>query len=58
MERNPKPELDRRRNISTYGYVQAKSLVYSKHGSPQDVLEYLPPPPPSHPRVANTHVTG
>ncbi|MCJ1313870.1 mitochondrial 2-enoyl thioester reductase [Agyrium rufum] len=30
--------LDRRRQISTYGYTQAKALVYSKHGDPQDVL--------------------
>lgn len=45
MERNLKADLDRRRNISTYGYVQAKSLVYSKHGSPQDVLEYISPAP-------------
>ncbi len=58
MQRNPKPDLDRRRNISTYGYVQAKSLVYSKHGSPQDVLKYIPPSPPSHTRAANIQVTG
>ena len=53
MERNRKPDLDRQRNISTYGYVQAKSLVYSKNGSPQDVLEYTTPPTTSHPRAAN-----
>ena len=58
MERNPKPDLDRRRNISTYGYVQAKSLVYSKHGVPQDVLEYIPPPTPSHPRAAKIPLTS
>ncbi|KAL6718217.1 mitochondrial 2-enoyl thioester reductase [Lecanora helva] len=29
----------RRRLISTYGYTQAKSLVYSEHGSPSDVLQ-------------------
>ncbi|KAL2038808.1 hypothetical protein N7G274_008566 [Stereocaulon virgatum] len=34
-----KRAIDRQRPISTYGYVQAKSLVYSKHGSPQDVLD-------------------
>ncbi|MCJ1472784.1 mitochondrial 2-enoyl thioester reductase [Lambiella insularis] len=27
-----------RRPISTYGYTQAKSLVYSKYGEPKDVL--------------------
>jgi mitochondrial enoyl-[acyl-carrier protein] reductase / trans-2-enoyl-CoA reductase len=30
--------LDRRRTISSYGYTQAKALVYSKYGEPQDVL--------------------
>ena len=31
--------LDRRRLISTYGYTQAKALVYPRHGAPRDVLE-------------------
>jgi trans-2-enoyl-CoA reductase len=31
--------LDCRRYISAYGYTQAKSLVYSQHGEPKDVLE-------------------
>lgn len=35
----PKSPLDRRRPISTYGYTQAKSLVYPKYGEPKDVLE-------------------
>lgn len=35
--------LDRRRNISTYGYHQAKSLVYSKHGAIPDVLQSVNP---------------
>lgn len=30
--------LDRRRMITSYGYTQAKALVYSKYGEPQDVL--------------------
>lgn len=30
------------RQISTYGYTQAKALVYSSHGSPSDVLSYAP----------------
>ncbi|MCJ1243320.1 mitochondrial 2-enoyl thioester reductase [Trapelia coarctata] len=30
--------LDRRRPISTYGYTQAKALVFAKHGEPKDVL--------------------
>ena len=30
--------VDRRRAISSYGYTQAKALVYSKYGEPQDVL--------------------
>ena len=30
--------LDRRRTITSYGYTQAKALVYSKYGEPQDVL--------------------
>jgi mitochondrial enoyl-[acyl-carrier protein] reductase / trans-2-enoyl-CoA reductase len=30
--------LDRRRQISSFGYTQAKALVYSTHGEPQDVL--------------------
>ena len=30
--------LDRPRAISSYGYTQAKALVYSKYGEPQDVL--------------------
>ncbi|MCJ1448625.1 MAG: mitochondrial 2-enoyl thioester reductase [Stictis urceolatum] len=33
------PILDRRRYISAYGYTQAKSLIYSKHGEPKDVLD-------------------
>lgn len=28
-----------RRTISAYGYTQAKALVYSKYGEPQDVLQ-------------------
>lgn len=31
-------QLDRRRTISSFGYTQAKALVYSKYGEPQDVL--------------------
>ncbi|MCJ1458016.1 mitochondrial 2-enoyl thioester reductase [Mycoblastus sanguinarius] len=31
-------KIVRRHPISTYGYTQAKALVYSKHGSPNDVL--------------------
>ena len=38
LKRNPFPQ---RRSISTYGYTQAKSLVYSQHGSPGDVLSYV-----------------
>ncbi|KAI1618691.1 mitochondrial trans-2-enoyl-CoA reductase [Exophiala viscosa] len=30
--------IDRPRAISSYGYTQAKALVYSKYGEPQDVL--------------------
>ena len=30
--------LDRRRTITSYGYTQAKALVYSKYGEPQDAL--------------------
>ncbi|PGH23006.1 hypothetical protein AJ80_02921 [Polytolypa hystricis UAMH7299] len=30
--------LDRRRWIQTYGYTQAKALMYSKYGEPKDVL--------------------
>ena len=30
--------LDRRRAISSFGYTQAKALVYSKYGEPKDVL--------------------
>merc|ERR1711939_558868 len=30
--------IDQRRTISSYGYEQAKALVYSKYGEPQDVL--------------------
>ncbi|KIX02727.1 uncharacterized protein Z518_08669 [Rhinocladiella mackenziei CBS 650.93] len=30
--------MDRRRTISSYGYTQAKALVYSKYGEPEDVL--------------------
>lgn len=29
---------EQRRSISAYGYTQAKALVYSSHGEPQDVL--------------------
>ena len=39
--------LDRRRAISTYGYHQAKSLVYSKHGAIPDVLQSVTLPPSS-----------
>jgi hypothetical protein len=28
------------RQISAYGYTQAKALVYSKYGEPNDVLRY------------------
>lgn len=31
--------LDRRRHISTFGYTQAKALVYSRYGEPADVLQ-------------------
>jgi mitochondrial enoyl-[acyl-carrier protein] reductase / trans-2-enoyl-CoA reductase len=31
-------QLDRRRTITSYGYTQAKALVYSKYGEPKDVL--------------------
>ena len=30
--------LSTRRSITSYGYTQAKALVYSKYGEPQDVL--------------------
>lgn len=30
---------ERRRYVSAYGYTQAKSLIYTKHGEPKDVLE-------------------
>ena len=30
--------MKQRRTISSYGYTQAKALVYSKYGEPQDVL--------------------
>ena len=33
--------IDRQRTISTYGYTQAKSLVYGKHGNPSEVLRYV-----------------
>jgi len=32
--------VDGRRSISTYGYTQAKALMYSKYGEPKDVLKY------------------
>jgi hypothetical protein len=32
--------VDSRRCISTYGYTQAKALIYSKYGEPKDVLKY------------------
>ena len=35
--------LRHRRPNSTYGYAQAKALVYPRHGSVPDVLEYLYP---------------
>ncbi|KAG8530114.1 uncharacterized protein KY384_005596 [Bacidia gigantensis] len=42
------PLSDKRRRISTYGYTQAKALVYSEHGNPSDALRLhkhsLPPP--------------
>lgn len=31
-------QLQPRRSITSYGYTQAKALVYSKYGEPQDVL--------------------
>jgi len=33
-----KLQLQQRRTIQSYGYTQAKALVYSKYGEPQDVL--------------------
>ncbi|KKK18510.1 hypothetical protein P175DRAFT_0498881 [Aspergillus ochraceoroseus IBT 24754] len=33
------PWVDGRRYISVYGYTQAKALVYSRYGEPQDVLQ-------------------
>ncbi|MCJ1278035.1 mitochondrial 2-enoyl thioester reductase [Puttea exsequens] len=45
--RTPQP-IHHHRLISTYGYTQAKSLIYSSHGAPADVLSIhthsLPPP--------------
>lgn len=35
----PKTSYHHQRAQSTFGYHQAKSLVYSKHGEPSDVLE-------------------
>lgn len=35
---------DCQRSLSTFGYHQAKSLVYSQHGNVADVLEYAPWP--------------
>lgn len=29
------------RQVSVYGYTQAKALVYSKYGEPKDVLKYV-----------------
>ena len=34
----PAPCPRQTRAISTYGYEQAKSLVYSQHGDPAEVL--------------------
>ncbi|KAL9024678.1 MAG: hypothetical protein Q9180_007837, partial [Flavoplaca navasiana] len=59
MTHYPKPSpstttlpLDPQRNISTYGYTQAKALVYPKHGSPADVLNLhthsISPPHSNH----------
>jgi mitochondrial enoyl-[acyl-carrier protein] reductase / trans-2-enoyl-CoA reductase len=40
--------LDRRRPLSTYGYEQARALVFSQHGDPSSVLTLhhhsIPPP--------------
>ena len=36
--------VSRHRSISTYGYIQAKSLVYPKHGNPTEVLRYVDAP--------------
>ena len=41
--RQPSPFIPQHRPISTYGYTQAKALVYSKHGEPKDVLSYAAP---------------
>ncbi|MCJ1321663.1 mitochondrial 2-enoyl thioester reductase [Xylographa vitiligo] len=38
VRKTSKSTLDRRRYISMYGYTQAKSLIYTKHGEPKDVL--------------------
>ncbi|MCJ1431163.1 mitochondrial 2-enoyl thioester reductase [Xylographa pallens] len=38
FRKTSKSTLDRRRCISMYGYTQAKSLIYTKHGEPKDVL--------------------
>ncbi|MCJ1386919.1 mitochondrial 2-enoyl thioester reductase [Xylographa soralifera] len=38
LRKASKSTLDRRRCISMYGYTQAKSLIYTKHGEPKDVL--------------------
>lgn len=37
-QRTSRSTFDQRRAISSYGYTQAKALVYSKYGEPQDVL--------------------
>lgn len=29
------------RNVSVYGYTQAKALIFSKYGEPKDVLKYV-----------------
>ena len=39
------PLISNRRLLSTYGYEQAKALVYSKNGNPADVLSYRIPHP-------------
>lgn len=43
LQRQSLPFLQGKRYISVYGYTQAKALVYSKHGEPKDVLQYVGP---------------
>ena len=37
----PKIHYEHRRAETTFGYHQAQALVFSKHGQPAEVLEYL-----------------